>query len=45
MISLFHNAIIHPICGVLWWVGATSLADWLHEVTIPDLKPSSGGEG
>lgn len=27
---LFHNVIIHPICGVLWFVGLTSLADRLH---------------
>lgn len=26
----FHNIVIHPICGVLWLVGATRLADWLH---------------
>jgi len=33
---LFHNVVIHPLCGVLWASGVTSLAelaDRLHEGT------------
>jgi hypothetical protein len=26
----FHNIVIHPICGVLWFLGAARLADRLH---------------
>lgn len=26
----FHNIVIHPICGVLWLFGATTLADHIH---------------
>ncbi len=26
----FHNIVIHPICGVLWLIGATTLADRIH---------------
>jgi hypothetical protein len=25
-----HNIVIHPICGVLWFVGARRAGDWLH---------------
>ncbi len=28
---LFHNVVVHPACGVLWFVGATKLGDRLHE--------------
>lgn len=30
---LFHNTVVHPVCGVLWALGATRLADWLHSMT------------
>lgn len=26
----FHNIVIHPVCGVLWLIGANRLADRLH---------------
>lgn len=25
-----HNSVVHPICGILWFVGFDSLADWIH---------------
>lgn len=28
----FHNIVIHPICGVLYLVGATRLGNWLHDL-------------
>ena len=29
---LYHNAVVHPICGVLWFTGiATSFADRWHD--------------
>lgn len=32
---LFHNAVMHPICGLLWFVGADRVADWLHDFSLP----------
>ena len=30
---LVHNVIVHPICGVLWFLGADRAGDWLHRIT------------
>jgi len=35
LLWLFHNTIIHPICGLLWHLGAERLGDWLHDLTVP----------
>lgn len=26
-----HNVVIHPICGVLWLIGANVAADAIHD--------------
>ena len=33
---LFHNLVIHPLCGVLWFAGiGVTLADQIHNATAP----------
>lgn len=27
--GLVHNCIIHPVCGVIWFVADTTRSDWL----------------
>lgn len=29
----FHNIVVHPVCGLLWLIGAQRLGDWLHGVS------------
>ena len=31
---LIHDVLAHPICGLLWMLGADGLGDWLHDVTV-----------
>lgn len=44
---LFHNVLVHPICGVLWFLGAETWGDRLH-ATHPeapeDCRPKSERE-
>lgn len=28
---LFHNVVVHPVAGVLWFVGLTAAGDWVHD--------------
>ena len=31
---LIHDALAHPLCAVLWIVGAKALGDRLHDATV-----------
>lgn len=35
LLWLFHNAIAHPLCGLLWFFGADDTAQRLHDWTVP----------
>lgn len=35
---LVHNLIVHPICGVLWFVGFVRVPDHIHEVSVGERK-------
>ena len=40
---LIHNVIIHPIAGVLWFVGLTRTGDWLHDSFARDEEGKANG--
>lgn len=29
-----HDVLAHPLCGLLWIVGARLAGDWLHDLTV-----------
>ena len=37
-----HNCIAHPLSEVLWQVGARRMADWVHDVTVPEHRSGEG---
>jgi len=34
---LIHDIIAHPICGILWIVGAEKTGDYLHDLTVAEI--------
>ena len=44
-----HNLAAHPLSQLLWWASlcgriepASSLADWVHDATVPEHSPEEG---
>ena len=36
-----HNIVAHPLMQILEWIGLVSMADKLHDATLPPNAPSS----
>jgi hypothetical protein len=33
LLFLVHNVILHPLAGLLWFIGLERFPDWLHGLT------------